>query len=106
MRAQKTLFMQNKAKFKKARMNVSSVITKDYDNWTLGERGKNKPKTKPKQTQTKPIQTRRLSGVSKAPAALERSKTLSGVKCAGVWGQKPTFSKIFHLLVSQALAFF
>ncbi len=36
MRAQKPLIMQNKAKFKKTRMNASSFITKDYDNWTLG----------------------------------------------------------------------
>ncbi len=32
MRAQKLLFMQNKAKFKKAQMNITSVLTKDYDN--------------------------------------------------------------------------
>ncbi len=58
MRAQKLLFMQNEPKFKKARTNISTVLTKDYDNWTLGERGKNEPKTNPnkaKRTQTKPI---------------------------------------------------
>jgi len=43
--------MQNEPKFKKARMNVTSDKTKDYDNWTLGERGKNEPKTNPKRTQ-------------------------------------------------------
>ena len=35
--------MQNKPNFRKAKMNVSAVITKDYENkpnWTLGE---NKP---------------------------------------------------------------
>ena len=53
-RAQKPLIMQNEPKFKKARMNASSVLTKDYDNWTLGERGKNEPKTNPKRTQTNP----------------------------------------------------
>ena len=54
-RAQKPLIMQNEPKFKKAQMNASTVLTNDYDNWTLGERGKNEPKTNPKRTQTKPI---------------------------------------------------
>jgi len=43
--------MQNKPNFLDAQMNVSSVLTKDYENksnWKLGE---NKPNTKPKQTQ-------------------------------------------------------
>jgi hypothetical protein len=46
-----TLFMQNKANFRKSQMNVNPYNTKDYENksdWTLGE-------NKPKQTQTKPI---------------------------------------------------
>jgi hypothetical protein len=44
-------FMQNKANFRKSQVNVTSFITKDYENksnWTLGE---NKPNTNPKQTQ-------------------------------------------------------
>ncbi len=38
-----TLFMQNKANFQKSQMNVSSILTIDYENisdWTIG---KNKP---------------------------------------------------------------
>ena len=49
------LFMQNKPNFRKSQMNVKSFNTVDYENksnWTLGE---NKPKTNPKQTQSKPI---------------------------------------------------
>jgi len=41
------LFMQNKPKVKIGKMNVSYYITNDYENksnWTLGKRGKNKPK--------------------------------------------------------------
>ncbi len=41
-------FMQNKAKFRKSQMNVNKVLTKDYVNRTLGQRGK-------KQSQTNPI---------------------------------------------------
>jgi len=44
------LFMQNKPKVKIGKMNITSYITKDYENETLGESGKNKAK----QTQTKP----------------------------------------------------
>jgi hypothetical protein len=39
--------MQNEPKFKKAKMNVTSIITKDYENisnWAICE---NEPKTKP-----------------------------------------------------------
>ena len=40
-------FMQNKANFRKAQMNVTKVLTRDYENKTLGERGKNKANSKP-----------------------------------------------------------
>jgi len=39
--------MQNKPKVKIGKMNITSYITKNYENksdWTLGKRGKNKPK--------------------------------------------------------------
>ncbi len=35
-------------------MNASTVLTKDYENETLGERGKYKPNTNPIQSQYKP----------------------------------------------------
>jgi hypothetical protein len=38
-------------------MNVNRVLTTDYENKTLSERWKNKPNSKPIQTQSKPIQT-------------------------------------------------
>jgi len=54
-------FLTNKANFRKSQMNVSSIITKDYEKRTLGQRGKNKPKTNPIQSQYKansnPIRT-------------------------------------------------
>ena len=52
-----TFIMQNKANFRKSQMNVSSVLTKDYENRTLGERGKNKANSKPIKPNTNPIQT-------------------------------------------------
>ncbi len=51
------LFMQNKPNFQKAKMNVNSLITTDYENksnWTLSE---NKPNTNPIKANTKPIQS-------------------------------------------------
>ncbi|GAI37054.1 unnamed protein product, partial [marine sediment metagenome] len=50
-----SLFMQNKANFQKSQMNVNKAITRDYENETLGKRGKNKPNTNPIQSQTNPI---------------------------------------------------
>jgi hypothetical protein len=40
-------FMQNKANFQDAQMNVNNALTKAYENKTLGERGKNKANSKP-----------------------------------------------------------
>jgi hypothetical protein len=41
------LFMQNKANFRKSQMNVTDLLTRDYEKRILGEHGKNKPNTKP-----------------------------------------------------------
>ncbi len=56
------LFMQNKANFRKVKLNVNKVLTKDYDKKTLGERGK----TKPIQSQLKPIQSQFKANFKKA----------------------------------------
>jgi len=40
-------FLQNKANFRKSQMNVTKVLTKEYENGTLGKRGKNKPNSNP-----------------------------------------------------------
>jgi len=44
---QNHLFMQNEPNFRKSQMNVSNYITMEYEKRTLGERGKNEPKTNP-----------------------------------------------------------
>ncbi len=58
------LFMQNKAKFKKVKLNVTSFITSDYDQMDTWSIRKNKAKTNPilanktpERTQYKPKQT-------------------------------------------------
>jgi len=48
------LFLQNEPNFRKSQMNVNRVLTREYEKKTLGEHGKNEPKTNPKRTQTNP----------------------------------------------------
>ncbi len=66
--------MQNKPNFRNAKMNVSAVITKDYEKTGLSDKGKTNPiqtqykantkpiqsQSKPKQSQNKPNQTQFL----------------------------------------------
>jgi len=55
------LFMQNKANFQKSQMNVTHLLTMNYEKKDTWSSGKNKPNTNPIQTQykanTKPIQS-------------------------------------------------
>jgi len=39
--------MQNEPNFRKSQMNVNKVLTNAYEERTLGEHGKNEPKTNP-----------------------------------------------------------
>ncbi len=61
---QNHLFMQNKANFRKVKLNVNKVLTKDYEIMDTWSSGKNEPKTNPikanktpKRTQNKAKQT-------------------------------------------------
>ena len=45
--------MQNEPNFRKSQMNVNNVLTRDYEKRTLGERGKNEPKTNPNEPKFK-----------------------------------------------------
>jgi len=50
-------FLTNKANFRKAKMNVSSSITMNYEQKTMNYANKNKANTKPIKANTKPIQS-------------------------------------------------
>jgi hypothetical protein len=52
------LFMQNEPNFRKVKLNVNKVLTKDYDQMDTWSIRKNEPKTNPKRTQTNPISKR------------------------------------------------
>jgi len=48
-------FLTNKANFPESQINATKVFPKDYENWTLGERRKNKANSKPNKANSKPI---------------------------------------------------
>jgi len=54
-------FLTNKANFRKSQINISTVLTKNYEQLTMNNELKNKPNSNPIQSQykpnTKPIQT-------------------------------------------------
>jgi len=65
---------QNKPNFRKAKMNLTSVLTTDYENksnWTLGENKANtnpiKPNTKPIKANKMPIQTQYKPNQTQSP---------------------------------------
>ncbi len=68
------LFMQNKANFRKSQMNVNKVLTMDYEKRTLGERGKNEPKTNPIKANTNPT----CRGVASGEAGSEAKNDHGG----------------------------
>jgi len=51
------LFMQNKANFRKVKLNVNKVLTKDYEQMDTWSIGKKQSQTKPNKPKTNPIQT-------------------------------------------------
>ena len=55
-----TPIMQNKANFQESQIKVTKVISRDYENKTLGKRGKNKPNSNPIQTQSNPIKANKM----------------------------------------------
>ena len=54
------LFMQNKAKFRKVKLNVNKVLTRNYDQLDTWSSGTKQSQTNPKQTQTKPIKANKM----------------------------------------------
>ena len=48
------LFMQNEPKFRKVKLNVNKVLTKEYDKKETWSIGKNEPKTNPNEPKTNP----------------------------------------------------
>ena len=47
-------FLTNKANFRKSQMNVSDLLIREYEQMDTWSSGKNKPNTKPIQSQNKP----------------------------------------------------
>jgi len=54
---QNHLFLQNEPNFRKSQMNVSKVLTRNYDKMDTWSIRKNEPKTNPNEPNSNPIQT-------------------------------------------------
>ncbi|HIJ51767.1 MAG TPA: hypothetical protein HPP66_01275, partial [Planctomycetes bacterium] len=96
-------FMQNKPNFQKDQMNVSRVSTKDYEDKTLGKRGKNKPNPNPIQTQSNPIKANKMP---KQTQFKPKTNPISEAKkCCGVVEQRYTMlcGKSCRIALRQAL---
>jgi len=55
-----TPFFTNKPNFRKSQMNVTNLLTREYDKMDTWSSGKNKPNSNPIQSQYKPKQTQCL----------------------------------------------
>ena len=89
------LFLQNEPNFRKSQVNITDLLKRDYEKWTLGQLGKTNPKrtqTNPKRTQfwpikrqyepnSNPIQTQFI--LSLPPAKLEQTQFLPAINIAG-----------------------
>ena len=86
--------MQNKANFQKVKLNVNEVLTKDYENKTLGQLGKTKPikanskpikaNSKPIQSQSKPIKANIMPKQSQSKPISKAKKCSSPPLCCGI----------------------
>jgi hypothetical protein len=68
--------MQNKANFKKVKLNVTKVLTKDYDQLDTWSSGKNKPNSNPIQTQFKANQSQNKPNTKPNKANFKGKKML------------------------------
>jgi hypothetical protein len=64
---ERRIFMQNEPNFPKSQMNVTKALTKEYEKKTLGEHGKNEPKTNPIKANSKPIKANKMPNQSQFP---------------------------------------
>jgi hypothetical protein len=74
-------FMQNKPNFLDALMNVNKVLTKNYENKTLGRRGKNKANQsqyKPNQSQYNANQSQYKPNTNPIQSQFQRQKVELG----------------------------
>jgi len=97
---QNHLFMQNKPNFRKSQVNVSDLITKNYDKMDTWSIGKNKPNSNPIQTQFKANQSQNKANSNpkqtQSPAGSSASRKKS-ISCTRQLVRKSTGSSIKSL---------
>ena len=82
-------FMQNKANFPESQMNVTKVLTKDYEDKTRSESGKNKANLLNAQMNVTTFQTKAYENISNCTLAENKAntkpiQTQSNPTCRGV----------------------
>jgi hypothetical protein len=88
--------MQNEPKFRKSQMNVNKVLTKDYEKRTLGQRGKNEPKTNPNEPKTNPIKANKMPKQTQyKPKQSQFHTNLGGVKLVSTSQMIKSFLNFF-----------
>ena len=97
-----TLIMQNEPNFRKSQMNVNKVLTKDYENKTLSEHGKNEPKTNPIKANTKPINANKIPKQTQYKPNTNPIRTQSNPISSKAVSSPWTGSN--HLIIGQAQA--
>jgi hypothetical protein len=91
---QNHLFMQNKAKFQKVKLNVTKVLTRDYgqlDTWSIR---KNEPKTNPNEPKTNPIFADKTPIRTQTNPIQTQTNPISEEKNAVVFGDWPFYLKL------------
>jgi hypothetical protein len=74
------LFLQNEPNFRKSQMNISTFITKSYEQLTMNNELKNKPKTNPNEPKTNPIHRSVAPGQAGSKPVSKRRK----ITCFGI----------------------
>jgi hypothetical protein len=92
------LFMQNKANFRKVKLNVNNVLTRNYDQmdtWSIR-------KTKPIQSQSKPIQSQlKPIKANSKPILCQNKPNLVRHQCGGTNPNKANFCTIASVYCLQ-----
>jgi len=104
------LFMQNKANFRKVKLNVNEVLTKDYvqmDTWSIGKTKPIQSQLKPIQSQFKPNQSQFLSAISVAgqTANLLANPMLYNYLLAALFPLTSSASRHYNGIFSQLSCF-
>jgi hypothetical protein len=99
---QNNLFMQNKAKFRKVKLDVNKVLTKDYERMDTWSSGKKQSQTNPNEPQTNPTCRGVASGEAGFKPNLSRRSLWRRRKQTQFKAKQTQFPMILAYLSSRA----